>query len=70
MSEFSDSYILRVLLAPHTPTRAVDTVARRWRWLPRRGQAHNSARRSGAECAGRAAEAFPAAAVARRRGAR
>jgi|307.fasta_scaffold34192_1 hypothetical protein len=33
MSEFSDSYILRVLLAPHTPTRAVDTVARRWRWL-------------------------------------
>ena len=30
MSEFSDSYILRVLLAPHTPTRAVDTVARRW----------------------------------------
>ena len=33
MSEFSDSYILRVLLAPHTPTRAIDTVARRWRWL-------------------------------------
>ena len=33
MSEFSDSYILRVLLAPHTPTRVVDTVARRWRWL-------------------------------------
>jgi hypothetical protein len=33
MSEFSDSYILRVLLAPHTATRAVDTVARRWRRL-------------------------------------
>ena len=28
-----DSYILRVLLASHTPTRVVDTVARRWRWL-------------------------------------
>ena len=33
MSEFSDSYILRVLLAPHTPMRALGTVARRWRWL-------------------------------------
>src|SRR5262249_27772103 len=33
MSEFSDSYILRVLLATRTPTHAVDTVARRWRWL-------------------------------------
>ena len=33
MSEFSDSYVSRVLLAPHTPTRAVDVVARRWRWL-------------------------------------
>ena len=33
MSEFSDSYILRVLLATHTPTRAVDAVARRWRWV-------------------------------------
>src|SRR5262245_64341209 len=33
MSEFSDSYVLRVLLATHTPTRTVDAVARRWRWL-------------------------------------
>jgi len=33
MSEFSDSYILRVLLATRTPTQAVDAVARRWRWL-------------------------------------
>jgi hypothetical protein len=33
MSELSDSYVLRVLLATHTPTRAVDAVARRWRWL-------------------------------------
>ena len=33
MSDFSDSYVLRVLFAPHTPTRAVDAVARRWHWL-------------------------------------
>jgi hypothetical protein len=33
MSEFSHSYVLRVLLATHTPTRTVDAVARRWRWL-------------------------------------
>ena len=33
MSELSDSYVLRVLLATRTPTRAVDAVARRWRWL-------------------------------------
>ena len=33
MSEFSDSYVLRVLLATHTPTRTVDAVTRRWRWL-------------------------------------
>ena len=33
MSEFPDSYVLRVLLVTHTPTRAVDAVARRWRWL-------------------------------------
>ncbi len=30
MSEFSHSYVLRVLLATRTPTQA---VARRWRWL-------------------------------------
>jgi hypothetical protein len=33
MSEFSHSYVLRVLLATRTPARAVDAVARRWRWL-------------------------------------
>ena len=33
MSELSDSYVLRVLLATRTTTRAVDAVARRWRWL-------------------------------------
>lgn len=33
MSEFSHSYVLRVLLATRTPTQAVDAAARRWRWL-------------------------------------
>ena len=33
MSEFSHSYVLRVLLATRTPARAVDAVTRRWRWL-------------------------------------
>jgi hypothetical protein len=33
MGEFPDSYVLRVLLSTHTPTRAVDAVARRWRWV-------------------------------------
>jgi len=33
MSDFPDSYVLRVLLAIRTPTCAVDAVARRWRWL-------------------------------------
>ena len=33
MSEFSDSYVSRVLFATRTPTHAVDAVARRWRWL-------------------------------------
>jgi hypothetical protein len=33
MSEFPDSYVLRVLLATRTSTQAVDAVAQRWRWL-------------------------------------
>lgn len=33
MSEFSHSYVLRVLLANRMPTQAADAVARRWRWL-------------------------------------
>ena len=33
MSEFPDSYVLRVLLVTHTPTCAVDAVVLRWRWL-------------------------------------
>jgi hypothetical protein len=33
MSAFSDSYVLRVLLASPTPARSLDTVGRRWRWL-------------------------------------
>jgi hypothetical protein len=33
MSKFTDSYVLRVLLATSAPTQAVDAVARRWRWL-------------------------------------
>jgi hypothetical protein len=33
MGEFSDSYVLRVLLATSTPARGLDTVARRWRRL-------------------------------------
>jgi hypothetical protein len=33
MSTFSDSYVLRVLLATSTPARSLDTVARRCRWL-------------------------------------
>ena len=33
MSEFPDSYVLRALLATHTPPHAVDAVARPWRWL-------------------------------------
>jgi len=33
MSTFSDSYVLKVLLATPTPTRGLETVARRWRWL-------------------------------------
>ena len=31
MAAFSDSYVLRVLLAAHVPARGVDLVARRWR---------------------------------------
>ena len=31
MSELSDSYVLRVLLATRTSAQAVDAVARRWR---------------------------------------
>jgi hypothetical protein len=33
MSAFSDSYVLRVLLATPAPARGFDAVARRWRWL-------------------------------------
>ena len=33
MSTFSDSYVSKVLLATHTPTRGLETVAGRWRWL-------------------------------------
>jgi hypothetical protein len=33
MSEFSDSYVSRVLFATLPPTCAADAVARRWRWL-------------------------------------
>jgi hypothetical protein len=33
MGVFSDSYVLKVLLATSTPARSLDTVARRWRWL-------------------------------------
>src|SRR5262249_51183428 len=33
MSELSDSYVLRVLLATRTSAQAVDAVARRWRWV-------------------------------------
>jgi hypothetical protein len=33
MAAFSDSYVLRVLLATPTPARTLDKVARRWRWL-------------------------------------
>ncbi len=33
MSEFPDSYVLKVLLATRTTTQAVDAVAQRWRWL-------------------------------------
>jgi hypothetical protein len=33
MSKFTDSYVLRVLLATRAPAQAVDAVARRWRWL-------------------------------------
>jgi hypothetical protein len=33
MGAFSDSYVLRVLLATSTPARSTDTVARRWRRL-------------------------------------
>jgi hypothetical protein len=33
MSAFSDSYVLKVLLATPTTARSLDTVGRRWRWL-------------------------------------
>ena len=33
MGEFSDSYVLRVLLGTSAPARSLDTVARRWRRL-------------------------------------
>jgi hypothetical protein len=33
MGAFSDSYVLRVLLATPTRARNLDTVARQWRWL-------------------------------------
>ena len=31
MTTFSDSYVLKVLLAPHASERTLDVVARRWR---------------------------------------
>ena len=31
MTAFSDSYVLKVLLAPHASERTLDVVARRWR---------------------------------------
>jgi hypothetical protein len=31
MAAFSDSYVLKVLLAPQTSARGLDAVARRWR---------------------------------------
>ena len=33
MSAFSDSYVLRVLLATTAPVRGLDAAARRWRWV-------------------------------------
>jgi hypothetical protein len=33
MGAFSDSYVLRVLLATPRRARSMETVARRWRWL-------------------------------------
>jgi hypothetical protein len=33
MGAFSDSYVLRVLLATPAPAGRFDTIARRWRWL-------------------------------------
>jgi hypothetical protein len=33
MSEFSDSYVSRVLFTTRTPACAVDAVVRRWRWV-------------------------------------
>jgi hypothetical protein len=33
MGAFSDSYVLRVLLATPTRARNLDTVARQWHWL-------------------------------------
>lgn len=33
MKTFSDSYVARVLLAPHASGCALDTVSRRWRWV-------------------------------------
>jgi hypothetical protein len=42
MTALSDSYVLRVLLAPRTPVRGLDAVARRWRKLldPYRPELH------------------------------
>jgi hypothetical protein len=42
MSALSDSYVARVLFATHRPAGALDTIARRWRWLrdPYRPELH------------------------------
>jgi hypothetical protein len=42
MSAFSDSYVLRVLLATPMPARGLDVVARRWRKMfdPYRPELH------------------------------
>jgi hypothetical protein len=42
MTAFSDSYVLKVLLAPRTPTRGLDAVARGWRRMfdPYRPELH------------------------------
>jgi hypothetical protein len=42
MTAFTDSYVLKVLLAPRTPARGLDGVARRWRKMldPYRPELH------------------------------
>ncbi len=42
MTALSDSYVLKVLLAPRTPARGLDAVAQRWRKMldPYRPELH------------------------------